>query len=224
MTGFLCSLAIIALLCALNSTSAAGLTSSNIVSFSETYADKVTCVNYGGGDIECDEVNSGTYAVRATISLAGVDISQFDEDTPFELIIGNVDLYNVLSDYPKYSAGRTTATFTYTTSYTDQNDNDHTMRWGTVRLTWNATKLTVYASFKNNSNWDDVQYVMADEYDWEDSGPITDTTYAEVDLGDSLSVSFEDVNVTGTIRTRDITKSGDDYTLSSIRIQGVATQ
>jgi len=222
---FVGGLAAVALLWGFGPMSRGAQTSSNSVAFSETYADKVACVNYGDGDLECDEINTGTYNVLATVSLAGVDISQFDEDTPFELMIGNVDISNVLSDDPQYSTNKTSATFAYTTIYTDDNGNDHTTKWGTVKLRWNAKTLTVNASFKNNSNWDDVQYIMADEYDSDDSGPIADTTYAEVDFADAVSVSFEDVSVTGTTKTRDAgARDGSEYTLSSIRIKGSGTE
>jgi hypothetical protein len=221
----LCSLAAVALLCVFSPMSRGGQTSSNSIAFSETYADKVHCVNDGEGDIECDEAAVGAYHVVATVSLAGVDISQFDGDTPFELIIGNVDLLNVLSDDPKYSTDKTSATFAYTTSYWDDDGNDHTVKWGTVKLRWNAKTLTVNASFKNNSDWDDGQYVLADEYDGDDSGPITDTTYGEIDFADAVSVSFSNVSVTGTIKTRDVTaRDGSDYTLSTIKIKGVGTE
>jgi hypothetical protein len=223
-TTFLYSLAAVALLVAFSPTSHGGQTSSNCVVFSETYADKVRCVNYGGGDIECDDPNTGSYNVAATVLLAGVDISQFNGDTPFELMIGNVDLSNVLSDDPKYATTKTSATFSYTTTYTDNNGNDHTVNWGTVKLKWNKKALTVTVNFKNNSDWDDVEYLWADQYDYNDSGPITDSTEGEIDFADVVSVSFTNVNITGSVTTKDVTaRDESDYTISSIKIVGVGT-
>jgi hypothetical protein len=218
------SLAALTFLVAFSPRTHGAQTSSNSVVFSETYADKVRCVNYGGGDIECDDPDTGSYNVAATVLLAGVDISQFNGDTPFELMIGNVDLFNVLSDDPKYATNKTSAAFSYTTTSWDNNGNDHTVNWGTVKLKWSKKALTVTVNFKNNSDWDDVEYLWADQYDYNDSGPITDSTEGEIDFADVVSVSFTNVNITGSITTKDVTaKDGSDYTLSSIKVVGVGT-
>ena len=211
-------------LCAFSLSSQGGLVAHNSIALSETYADKVRCINYGGGDIECDVPNTGSYNVVAVVSLAGVNINKFNGTTPFELIVGNVDLSNILSDDPKYATNKTSATFAYLTNYTDNNGNDHTIHWGTVKLKWNRKTLTVNVNFKNDSDWDDVQYLWADQYDFDPSGPITDTTYGEVDFANTVSSIFSNVSVTGKITTKDvIAKDGTTNTVSTIKVLGAAT-
>src|SRR5579863_10432423 len=59
--------------------------------FKESWADKTKCQNFGGGDIECEEISAGKLAVSATVKPSDlgasgtIDPSQFDATTPFDI-------------------------------------------------------------------------------------------------------------------------------------------
>jgi hypothetical protein len=50
------------------------------LSFSESYKQKAACVNIEGEQF-CDVADTGKFKISAKISLSGIDINQFNEET-----------------------------------------------------------------------------------------------------------------------------------------------
>jgi hypothetical protein len=159
------------------------LTTSNIVTFSETYIDKIDGEHYC--EPMCDYTVGG-FKVTATISLAGIDITQINTNTQFLIYLGQTycTISNSLSDDPRYQVGKTVATFIQTTAYPQYNCvYDHTLLLYTAKLKWNTQYLTVTIHGKNNSGWYDQEYFLANNYDGDPTGPISTVTNGEIIFG-----------------------------------------
>ena len=188
----------------------------NTLTFSESLRDKVVCVKQEG-DWSCDMFTGDSFTISATILLAGVAITNFDQDTSFDLSVGDFDVSYSLGDDTKYAPGKTSATFVET--YTDDNDRSHVYQ--TTKLKWTAEQLTVSITAKSSDiDTSGLTPIMAYNYDESDSGPINDTTSGSIDFGDA-SVTFDTVTVTGTVATKDVTAKDDsDFSLSTVKIKG----
>jgi len=188
----------------------------NTLTFSESLSDKVVCVKEEG-DWSCDMFTGDSFTISATISLAGVDITNFNQDTSFDLSVGELDVSHSLNDDPKYTPGKTSATFVDT--YTDDSDKEHIYQ--TTHLKWTANQLTVSITAKSSDiDTSGLTPIMADSYDGSNPGPINDTTNGSIDFGDA-SVTFDTVTVTGTVATKDVTaKDGSDFSPSTVKIKG----
>jgi hypothetical protein len=189
----------------------------NTLTFSESLRDKVVCAKEEG-DWYCDMFTGDSFTISATILLAGVAITNFDQDTSFDLSVGELDVSHILGDDPHYATNKTSATFVDT--YTDDNNKSHVYQ--TTKLKWTAKQLTVTITGKTSDiDTSDLTPIMADSYDGNDSGPINDTTSGSVDLGDA-SVTFDTVTVTGTVATKDvIAKDENEFWPSTVKIKGV---
>jgi len=84
---------------------------SNTLSFTESFQDRVACGSDGGGGIFCEEFMGDTLTISITISLMGVDITQFNQNTFFDLTLGDFSFDDNLGDDPHYLPGKTRATF-----------------------------------------------------------------------------------------------------------------
>jgi hypothetical protein len=188
----------------------------NTLTFSESLRDKVVCVKEEG-DWSCDMFTGDRFTISATILLAGVAITNFDQDTSFDLSVGDFDVSYSLGDDTKYAPGKTSATFVET--YIDDNDKEHIYQ--TTKLKWTAEQLTVSITAKSSDiDTSGLTPIMASNYDESDPGPINDTTSGSIDFGDA-SVTFDTVTVTGTVATRDVmAKDDSDFSLSTVKIKG----
>jgi len=190
----------------------------NILSFSESWSDKVDSWK-DFEDVWNEKVSSGKYSVKATVSLAGVDITQFNEGTTFSLNLGGVNVYYTLGDDPAYhTAGIKKASTSATFVETALDEHDKTVVVCSVQLRWTADKLTVTVKGKCNPDFYGTA-IAADGYDEQLSGLISDTLSGEIDF-DTLVVYFDDLPIDGKIKTQDVTKGLDDFTLSSISLKG----
>lgn len=189
----------------------------NTLTFSESLSDKVVCAKEEG-DWSCDMFTGDSFTISATILLAGVDITNFDQDTSFDLSVGELDVSHSLNEDPKYMPGKTSATFVDT--YTDDSDKEHIYQ--TTHLKWTANQLTVSITAKSSDiDTSGLTPIMADSYDGSDSGKTNDTTSGSIDFGDA-SVTFDTVTVTGTVATKDVkAKDGSDFSPSTVKIKGV---
>ena len=180
------------------------------ISYTEAWADKIVCTREDG-DVWCDTTSSDSITISATISLAGVDTKQFNQDTLFSLTLGEFEIEHSLGDDTKFTTSKKTPT-SATFKDTGEDDNGKTILLDTVKLSWTTKQLTVTITAKTLP-------ITADNYDGNDSGAVNDTLTGSIDFGD-VSVSFDSVTVTGKVTTKNVTKSGDDYTLSTISLKG----
>ena len=190
----------------------------NTLSYSESLCDKIVCTGNKTDGWTCDMFTGDSFTITGNILLSGVDITQFDVNTSFDLSIGGgfSVSYN-LGDDPQYATGKTAATFVET--YTDDNDKSHVYQ--TTRLSWTAAQLAVTITGKTSDiDASGLTPIIASNYEGSDSGPINDVTTASADFGDA-SVVFGAVTVVGKVTTKDKTaKDGSDFSPSSVKIKG----
>ena len=190
----------------------------NTLMFSEKLSDKLVCSGNRAEGWSCDVLTGDGFTISAKILLSGVVITNFDEDTFFDLNVGDFDISYSLREDTKYVPGKTSATFIET--YIDDNDKEHVYQ--TTHLKWTAKQLTVTITAKSSDIYTSfMELILADSFYDNDSGPITDTiSDATVDFG-SASVTFDLIAVTGAVVAKDrMAKDGEDYSLSTIKIMG----
>jgi len=193
---------------------------SNTLSFTESFQDRLGCGNDGGGGIFCEEFMGDTLRISITIPLAGVDITQFNPSTFFDLAIGDFSFDDDLADDPHYVTGKTQATFISRIT----NDDDRLVGHQTVRLKWTAQQLTVTVTLNDLDTLNSgVTPILAGHYDGHATGHITDAVAGSLDLGDA-GTSFDVVPVTGAVLTgTGIGPDGMSYTVSTIRLKGTSS-
>ena len=166
----------------------------NVITFTELAVDRVLCFR-GDGSTTCGTVLGDNLTLSATISLAGVDITQFNANTSFHLTAGNFSLDYTLGDDPHYLTGKTSATF----RETEINDDDRRVGSQTVRLKWTAEELTVKVSLKDSDVLNSAATpVLANRYDGRASGVLADAVTASIEFGPA-GVSFDGVYAAGAV-------------------------
>jgi uncharacterized repeat protein (TIGR01451 family) len=192
---------------------------SNTLSFTEFSQDRLTC-DREEGSIFCREIMGDNLKISITIPLTGVDITQFNQNTFFDLTVGDFSFDDNLGDDPHYSPGKTQATF----SSRVFNDDDQMVGHQTVQLKWTAEQLTATINVNDLDTLNsEITPALAGRYDGHATGPVTDVITASVDLGDA-GTSFDVVPVTGSVLTgTGIGPDGMSYTLSAVRLKGTGS-
>lgn len=189
---------------------------SNTLVYTESFADHVACSG-GGGGFSCEEFMGDTIKLTVTMSLAGVDITQFNQNTSFDLTVGGFSISHDLGDDTHYKTNETQATFSDRLSNGD-------FGWVgnlSTRLKWTTTELTATIALKDSDTLDSgLDPILAGSYDGHASGLINDTVAASVDLG-AASTSFDQVPSQGSVLTGTVIgRDGMTYTISIIKLKG----
>jgi hypothetical protein len=191
--------------------------SSNSLKFSDTFTEKLACnssVKY------CESFWTGQYQVDAKISLAGIDITKFNEDTSFALQVGYLDVVAFLGDDSAYSPGKKNANFYF---YDEYEDNILLI---TAQLKWTTKQLTIKI---NGVLTDYSSLILALDYlyDNETVNENIDGYVAFGDEGNGTEVFYDaSIRVTGKAKTKISKKYGDEYETSSVSLKatGIGTQ
>ncbi len=154
-------------------------------------------------------VDAGRLSIDAKIPLDPADVATFDATTQFDVSVGGFDFGGSLADDPRWVPGRTSATFT------DVGVDGNTEL--VTKLRWTPTQLVVHVVATTG---DDVSAVIADGHAGDDTGPVADSTAAEITFG-TADVSWNAVACAGRVRTW-TSKAGDDY--STVHMRGRAAQ
>jgi uncharacterized repeat protein (TIGR01451 family) len=192
---------------------------SNTLSFTESFRDHVGCSSVGA--TFCQEFMGDTLTISITIPLTGVDITQFNQDTFFDLTIGDFTFDDNLGDDPHYLPGKTRATFIQREI---NGDDDRVVGHQTVRLKWTAEQLTAIITLSDLDILDSaVTPVLADRYDGHATGLVTDAVTANVGLGNA-NASFDVVTINGAVLTGTVIGlDGMSYTVSAVRLKGTGS-
>ena len=198
-----------------NARPAASLT--NTLTFAESSSDKVACTGDKTDGWSCDLVTGDSLTISTKIELPVGAVANFDQNTSFDMSVGNFSASHSLGDDPKYVPGKTTATFIDT----EANDKGKTVVYRIVRLKWTATQLTVTITGKtSDTSTSNLTPILAGNYDGGASGPISGTTSGSISFG-TTRVTFDSVAVTGQIVTKHVTgKDGTAFSRSSVKIKG----
>ncbi|MBL1262754.1 hypothetical protein JJL52_03590 [Methylomicrobium sp. RS1] len=203
------------------------------VSFTESWNEKLACTGSSAqGDFDCETYSNGKFNVKVIIPAANfgsaIDPSQFNEDTEFDIRLGNYLFSATLGNADAYVPGATKATFTLADDRCTAEDINGelvcpTKAYETIQIKMKPEQVTVSISAitgsdANGNTFEDP--IEADIYEDEPTGAVSDTIPFEMNLG-SLSVFTDTLPVAGSVVTRDVTdKNGFEDTLSKIRIKG----
>jgi len=179
----------------------------NTLAFTEAFSEKASCTP---GTTNCVVTPTDRLSVSARVSLTGVDIGLFGPGTAFTLDLGGLSISNALSDDPKYSLGKPSATFTRT----GLNGSGKPVVLLTVHLSWSLKWVNVSVS-GNSSNFT----ILAGLVDGLPPGTIATNIAGSVVLGDANGV-FDPVLATGTLVTRN---AGSPAQTSAINLKARAS-
>jgi hypothetical protein len=182
--------------------------------FFESYHQKVACQKVGKVH-QCEVVDSGGFTIGGEVSLEGIDISQFNEETPFQMNLGGFSFDGVLRDDPDYAVGDHRAKF----FLTDSSADGKTIKYLRVGLHWNADQLVVFIHGKTP---DFLNPVMAGDYVGFETGWISDTTLAHLEFAQQLQVDFN-MEVTGYVYTKSVERWRQQFEVSNVWLMGVGT-
>ena len=165
---------------AINPAAHAAAASTNTLTFSETLSDKVVCTGNTADGWNCALLSRYGLTISAKILLSGVTITNFDENTSFNLKLGRFSVSHSLGDDLKYLLGKTSATFVDK----ETSDSGRTVVYQTVHLKWTAKQLTVTIRGKTpDASTSNLFPISADNYDGSASGPINGMTSGSIDFG-----------------------------------------
>jgi hypothetical protein len=199
-----------------------------VLTFVESWADKVACTGNSSDGFSCNQYTVGKLTIAATITSndfgAAIDPSQFDQNTTVDITLGDYSFSGTLGGDPNYVAGGKKAKFLVPFQTCDINGNKCRTINETIQLTITKKAVTISISAPTGSDADGNTFensVDASNFDGNDSGIYSDQIDFEADL-DTLSVSCSITPVVAKVTTKDFTdKSGGDDTLSSVKDAGV---
>jgi alpha-tubulin suppressor-like RCC1 family protein len=181
----------------------------NTLSFTESLSDTVICPSPG---TNCDVVPADRPGVTVKVSMVGVNSRPFTPTTSFAFSLGELSVTNILSDDPKYSSGKTGATFTRT----GLNNKGKTVILQTVHLAWSVQQLNISIS-GNSSNIT----ILAGLYNGLPSASISTNISGSLVFGDANAV-FASIPVTGTVVTKTVKNGGGEALGSTVSLKGSA--
>jgi len=209
--------------------------------FNETWKDKDKCARLRGtsGTI-CDEVSGGKFTIQTTIS----DSSSFASGTltpallttgsnTFSLTLGGYSFSDLMSDFTiKSGANEASATQPNFAESCNLQGKCKQIKVQDVTLKINnkgELEITITAVTGYDAQGDFFENsIDAENFDGDNSGPLVDNLFLQVDLG---SFSFNDgqtdnVAVTGTVQTKPGKHAGSSSfgTVSNIKTKGTLSQ
>jgi hypothetical protein len=180
-------------------------------SFSESQKDAVMCDSSGF----CDQFTKGKFTLKATAFTHGeLDEVTFDTNTVVAISIGNWSFNGTLAQ----------ATFTDTSVQEiiplAHDKNGTIVIHGKVTLKGvhgKGLNVNISATTGATADEDFETSVIADNHA-SDNGPFTDTITAEIVIGDSTNSTV--FAISGTAKTKPVTKSGDEFDLNAVKLKG----
>jgi hypothetical protein len=167
------------------------------------------------------------FTIKAKISLAGVDINWFNEDTQIQVQLNNFYYTAYFGEDPRYVTGKKSAKLRY---FKSENSKRPLF---TVNLKWNEEQLTVKITAPKCYDTRSLLGLTSD-YFGDESGSIKGTTSATILLKDTQGVlldaefhmRFKGTVSTKTFRVGNAYKPEEEYDfhLSKIRIRGSGTR
>jgi len=191
------------------------------LSFSESYRQRAACVRIEGERF-CDLADTGKFKISARISLSGIDIDQFNEETYFSVELAGFFFEAVLGDDPGYTPGVKRAKFVYSEEFQDPiTEEIKILDYLVVNLRWTTKRLTVTISGKT-APYFFLDPILAGNYVGGETGPIEDITNADINFsGEDFEVFAPfDVNITGKVRSRTVVKGEEEFEVSTISLKG----
>lgn len=190
----------------------------NSLNIYETLQQKGDCAILWGIPFCDDGAINGKITVTSKISLSGIDIAKFNNETKFVFEIGGLSFETKLGSDWKYSPGKTS----FNISYVDRLEESYKpVKYITINLKWNSNLLTVKIT---GITPDFISPIAADAYIGGLSGKFTDSTIGYFTLGDELYAGFN-INYTATVLTKTVkSKNGKETVSSKVTIKGAGSE
>jgi len=189
----------------------------NTLSYSESLSQKV--VNVKGQDLTWSShlAAGDVYTVRAKMSLAGINVSEFSSATSCSISVGNLHVTCNLGDDPRYRQGKKSAAFR--ASFI--NGDGKTVGLRTVRLSWTSKQLNVSIAGRTTditaTGWASIG---ADTRIGQQAGPFSDTTSGAVSFSGTGAI-FNPLPVAGRVTVRSAHgKDKTQYSPVIVKIKG----
>jgi len=167
---------------------------------------------------------TGQATVTATLGLGGIDVTSFDENTRFELVVGRHSISKRLGDDPKYRKGSTVATFTELTTSPASQEAPAATDSRRLQLKWSAKSLRATLSLRT-TDLEGAPWPLA----WsapmrgEEKGKaLSAVITGHIAIGPVASSAFE-IQATGKLGLKRIpqrTLDLEPVTLSSVSLSG----
>ena len=200
-------------------------------SFSESYADKLSCSGNSMDGYECNITPTGRFLMKASTTNT-VDLSLLSADSDIMITFGNFTFEDFLGDanFIKTNATSLSATFVLTADVTDNNDNTITKKVGRVIFKAGPKGVSVSVSgITGETRFADFLLdspIAADETvssTGNDPGPFADSIDIDVQIdgGSTFDNVFTTVPLTGKAAEKiKIDRNGDEETLDTVRVHG----
>ena len=189
----------------------------NSLTFNETYQQTTDCFNLKGVDFCNIDADNGNFSLTGKISLSGIDISKFNDDTVFVIEAGGFYFDTRLGEDWLYAPGKTS----FNVSFVDRSDySDTPIKYITLKLKWSTAILTV--TIKGLTP-DMVYPIIADYYLNATIGNFADSATAYIQLGDELYAGFN-VYYSGKLSVTTSKKKGITYKKQKIAAKGKGTE
>ncbi len=189
----------------------------NSLTFNETYQQTTDCFYLWGVDFCNIDAENGNFSLKGKISLSGIDISKFNDDTVFVIEAGGFHFDTQLGEDWLYAPGKTS----FNVSFVDRsNYSDTAIKYITIKLKWSTAILTVTI---NGLTPDMVYPIIADYYLNATIGNFADSTTAYIQLGDELYAGFN-VYYSGKLSVTTSKKKGITYKKLKITAKGKGTE
>ena len=196
--------------------SQAGIPCLNTTSYSESYRQNVVCTN-DDGVIFCEVKDAGSFAVSAKISLAGVNIKDFNKDTEFGFDMGSFSFNTTLGADPLFAPGKKSARFIYRGT----SKSGKAVTYLTVTLGWNTAQLSVAVS---GVTPEFLPTILAGDFVGAETGKIQTSVPVNLSLagGPVLSAAGE-AAVRGQVTTGTVVRNEEEFLISNISLAGQGT-
>lgn len=189
----------------------------NSLTFNETYQQTTDCFYFWGVDFCNIDAENGKFSLKGKISLSGLDISKFNDDTVFVIEAGGFYFDTQLGRDIAYAPGKTS----FNLSFNDTSDySDTHIKYITVKLKWTTKTLNVTI---NGLTPDLVYPIVADYYLDAPAGKFADSTIAYIQLGDEVYAGFN-VYYWGKLSVTTSKKKGITYKKLKITAKGIGTE
>jgi hypothetical protein len=197
---------------ALTSANVYAAAATNTFKFTETYAQKVYYSSYGYYDV----LDYGKFTITAKVSLAGVNITQFNGDTPFFITVGNFFYSGFVGDGIYNSKKRTTKIIVQSDPEWDEYGRSY--QYLQIQLKWSATQLQITITGSTPT----YEFpIWADNYMYDNIRSVYEETDAYIEFGESVKVLFDPIYIKGKATAKYNKKYEGD--VSNIKLTGSGT-
>jgi len=186
------------------------------LTFNESYTQKSYCYWLWENKF-CDvTMDKGTFSVKAKVSMNGIDISKFNKETKFGIMVGLFYFEGTLGDDWLYQPGKTSFNIAYVDT---MEDTGKKIKYVQLKLKWDYKYL--YVTLTGIAP-DFIDPIIADAYLWENTQIISDPDVpAYIELGDLYAGFYE--NVTGRVATTTRYVKGNENGTSIVKVKGKGT-